>query len=86
MTRLICSSTQWLEPPACARCGQKIEAGDVIIVADHLGAVRVTHQLCSCPTCGKSTSGSEEWSTGECDDCFLSGHDAMQHDESGREP
>jgi NMD protein affecting ribosome stability and mRNA decay len=24
-----------------------------------------------CPTCGKTTSGSEEWSTSQCDDCFL---------------
>lgn len=24
-----------------------------------------------CPSCGKDTSGSEEWSTGQCDDCFV---------------
>lgn len=24
-----------------------------------------------CPTCGKDTSGSEGWSTGQCDDCYL---------------
>lgn len=25
----------------------------------------------TCPTCGKSTTGSEGWSTGQCDDCHL---------------
>lgn len=30
-----------------------------------------------CPDCGKSTEGSEEWSTGLCDDCHL---------DHGREP
>lgn len=24
-----------------------------------------------CPTCGQPTSGSEGWSTGQCDDCYL---------------
>lgn len=24
-----------------------------------------------CPTCGRSTARSAEWSTGQCDDCYL---------------
>lgn len=24
-----------------------------------------------CPTCGRWTGRSEEWSTGQCDECFL---------------
>ena len=37
-------------------------------------AVRRRAASDTCPTCGKSTKGSEGWSTGQCDDCYLEDH------------
>lgn len=32
-------------------------------------------QITPCPSCGGDTSGSEEWSTGQCDDCWDADHE-----------
>lgn len=36
---------------------------------------RIKHVHARCPTCGRSTAGSEGWSTGQCDDCYLTDHE-----------
>lgn len=37
---------------------------------------QLEHELgLTCPTCDKDTSGSEGWSTGQCDDCYLEAQD-----------
>jgi hypothetical protein len=40
-----------------------------------------------CPTCGRDTSRSEGWSTGQCDDCYIDDHlraatEALDRDEA----
>ena len=77
MTQSVLPQThpQW---PSCTRCGQAIQAGDAWVVAGRGSADgEMRHVACPCPSCGKDTRRAEEWSTGQCDDCFVeSQHDA----------
>ena len=78
MTRATFLPTDWSETPICKHCGREVRAGDAVIVADRDRAPVVWHKQCPCPSCGKDPSRSEEWSTGQCDDCFVSSHDDLE--------
>lgn len=72
MKRLTGSTTDpWPERPICARCGRVLLAGEMTVLVARGATAGTRHARCLCPTCGKDTSGSEEWSTAQCDDCFL---------------
>lgn len=81
MTRLIFSPTQGSERPICTHCGQRVLAGEAIIVGNSAVGERSRHEACPCPSCGKDRRGSEQWSTEQCDDCFVTGpDDVVRHE------
>jgi hypothetical protein len=69
----------WVSQP-CEMCGAALVLSDMVphgpgfrhAVDCRPATVQLSAAARICPDCGRSTARSEEWSTGQCDDCHAS--------------